>query len=185
MKAGPSLTSGERSLRIRADLKLDTISGEGRRGLLLAGVSIDAIAQVCLHIHTTTCYHAGLLRLPLVRLHLRLKQGRLWVFVTVGQGVPAPALTTEQGGVFVLSSHLTFLVHWHTVCSRAGLSHRAMDVGERVEKQTAKSCFYVSGKVSCLETFFCRIMLYIEFLAKQLQLARSFTAAIYVIDLYM
>lgn len=29
MKAGPSLTSGERSLRIRADLKLDTISGEG------------------------------------------------------------------------------------------------------------------------------------------------------------
>lgn len=157
----------------------------GRWSLLLADVSIDAIAQICLYIHTMTCYPAGLLRLPLVWSHVRLKQGRLWVFVTIGQGVPALALTTEQGGVFVLSSHLTFLVHWHTVCRRASLSHRAMDVGECVEKQTAKSCFYVSGKVSCLEIFFCRVMLYIEFLAKQLQLARSFTAAIYVIDLYM
>lgn len=29
MKAGPSPTSEKRSLRIRADFKLDTISGEG------------------------------------------------------------------------------------------------------------------------------------------------------------
>lgn len=49
------MTSGERSPRIRVDLKLDTISDCGC-GLL--PVREDAVVRVCLHVHNMTCYPA-------------------------------------------------------------------------------------------------------------------------------
>lgn len=65
-------------------------------------------------------------------------------------------LTTEQGSVFVQGSHLAFLVYWHTVCSRASLSHRrAVSMGETCGKANSTGLFF-GGLVesSCLKVGF-------------------------------
>lgn len=69
---------------------------------------------------------------------------RLWVCdVKCGQGVPSLALTTEQGSVFVLGSHLALVVYWHIVCSRASLSHRrAVNMGRTCGKANSTKLFF-------------------------------------------
>lgn len=97
-----------------------------------------------LHIYTTTCVCASLPQLSSACLHTHTQLERLWVCdVNRGQGVSGLALTTGQGGVLAQGSRLTFLVHWHTVCSRASLSHRrAMDTRRLCGKANSKELFF-------------------------------------------
>lgn len=113
-------------LGITADLKQTLV------GVAFAGEC--GVLNVIGHgIYTATCYRASLPRLSSVWLHTQKAERpqRLLVCdVKCGQGVPGLVLTTEQGSVFVQGSHLALYVYWHTVCSRASLSHRrAVNMG--------------------------------------------------------
>lgn len=80
----------------------------------------------------------------------------MWVCdVKCAQGVPGLVLTTEQGSVFVHGSHLAFLVHWHTVCSRASLSHRrAVNMGRTCGKANSTELLDFGGAQLLESRFF-------------------------------
>lgn len=107
------------------------------------------MVPVCHDSHQCDCTHR----------EQRGLQERLWVCdVKCGQGVPGLVLTTEQGSVFVLGSHLALYVYWHTVCSRASLSHRrAVNVGTCGKANSTELGFLWGGilvEPSCLKVGF-------------------------------
>lgn len=125
----------------------------------LASVGIRCDRTWHLHVYTVTCYPSSLPRLSSVWLRTQnpVRPERLWVCdVKCGQGVPGLALTTEQGSVFVLGSHLALVVYWHIVCSRASLSHRkAVNMGRTCGKaNSTKLFFWILVETSCIESRF-------------------------------